>query len=39
MSTTMTPNELKEIDFSRGHSGGLIGIKGHQKGYCGTPLN
>ena len=33
----MIPNEPKEIDFSIGHSGGHIEIKGYQKRNWGTP--
>ena len=38
ISITMIPNELREIDFSIGHSGGLIKIKGYQKGNYGALL-
>ena len=34
----MIPNELGEIDFSNGHSGGPIKIRGYQRGNCGTLL-
>ena len=33
----MIPKEPKEIDFSIGHSGGHIEIKGYQKRNWGTP--
>ena len=32
----MIPKEVREIDFSIGHSGGHIEIKGYQKGNCRT---
>ena len=34
----MIPNELREFDFSIRHNGGIIEIKGYQKGNWGTLL-